>query len=67
MAYAPARAANEREYHLRIDGGEYTAKADPDRLPTTTEPSNVDVLWTSIASDQTAFFWDGEKLFRSIA
>lgn len=66
-ARAAAQAAKERQYQFRINGEEYTAKADPERLPTTTEPSNVEVLWTSIAGDETVFYWDGEKLLRCVA
>lgn len=66
-ARAAAQAMRLRSYSLRIDGDEYETKADPDRLPTTSRPSNVDVLWTSIAGDETVFYWDGEKLFRCVA
>jgi hypothetical protein len=66
-ARATAQAMRLRSYNLRIDGDEYAAKADPDRLPTTIEPSNVEVLWTSIAGDETVFHWDGQQMFRSVA
>lgn len=66
-ARAAARAVSERQYRLRINGEEYDAKADPDRLPTTTEPANVEILWASIASDTTPLYFDGRQLFRSTA
>lgn len=60
------RAIDWREYRFTVGDEEYAARVDPTTMPSTTEPVNVEVTWSSVASDSTQFYWDGTTLFRSV-
>lgn len=64
---ANLQASRMRQYHLRMGGEEYAARLNPFAKPTTTEPSNVEIIWAEPTLEPVAFYWDGEQLFRCVA